>query len=390
MSAEFKLIFLLLRPGACSSDRPDVVDFVSQIDDWPEFCMLCQRHGLLALVLKVVRQYFPDDFPAEFNSSAQQRVFNHATHSLALTRALLELLELFSHHSIAILPFKGPLLGQQLYGDVGLRHFGDLDILIARDDVKQAVVLLAESGFVPELDNVLSKIDQFSLQEDDLSFYRENDGCLLELHWDCAGCYLASPLTLSAVDMSGFVSLAGRGVQSLSEEDLLVYLCVHGAKHMWERLEWLYSVAVLLDKYPEMDWDLVWVKACDWQCQRMLLFGLHLAHNWFGVDLPRKMQALIQRDQRIAVLEQQVRDVLFAETAIANGVKKDLRFSDFHLRVRDSNIDSMRYGLRLLFRPTIKEWQSWPLPGLLAFLYYGFRPLRLAFLWLRWKVQGEG
>ncbi|MDA3970412.1 MAG: nucleotidyltransferase family protein [Desulfobulbaceae bacterium] len=390
MSAEFKLILLLLRPGVGSADRPDVVSLVSQIDDWPEFCMLCQRHGLLALALKVVRLCFADDFPAEFNRSGQQLAFRNATSNLSLTRALLELLELFSQHSIAVLPFKGPLLGQQLYGDIGLRHFGDLDILIARGDVKQAVVLVAESGFVPEIDNVLSTIDQFSLQEDDLSFYRENDGCVLELHWDCAGCYLATPLTLSAVDVSGFVSLAGRGVQSLSDEDLLVYLCVHGAKHVWERLEWLYSVAVLLDKYPEMDWDLVWIKACDWQCQRMLLLGLHLAHEFFGVDLPRKMQALINRDQRIVVLEQQVRDVLFLGTPKTFGVKKDFRFSSFHLRVRDSTFDTLRYGLRLLFRPTIKEWQAWPLPGPLSFLYYGFRPLRLAFLWLRGKVQGGG
>ena len=39
--------------------------------------------------------------------------------------------------------------------------------------------------------------------------------------------------------------IAGREVAGLSPESLLLFLCVHGAKHMWSRLHWLGDLARL-------------------------------------------------------------------------------------------------------------------------------------------------
>jgi hypothetical protein len=50
----------------------------------------------------------------------------------------------------------------------------------------------------------------------------------------------------------GRARLAGRDVPSLSPERMLLFLCVHGAKHLWSRLQWLGDVARLARAQP--DW----------------------------------------------------------------------------------------------------------------------------------------
>ena len=48
-----------------------------------------------------------------------------------------------------MLPLKGPLLAQMLYGSPGLRQSGDLDLLVRRKDFERAQVLLKDLGFQP-------------------------------------------------------------------------------------------------------------------------------------------------------------------------------------------------------------------------------------------------
>ena len=48
---------------------------------------------------------------------------------------------------VAALPLKGPLLASDLHGDLGLRETADVDLLVARTDLEQAVRTLVGEGF---------------------------------------------------------------------------------------------------------------------------------------------------------------------------------------------------------------------------------------------------
>jgi len=45
---------------------------------------------------------------------------------------------LLEENGIEALTFKGPALAQMAYGDTSLRHYSDLDILIRKEQPKQA------------------------------------------------------------------------------------------------------------------------------------------------------------------------------------------------------------------------------------------------------------
>src|SRR5437870_4666302 len=61
--------------------------------------------------------------------SREERQRN-ARRNLLMLRELLEVLDLFAEHSVPALPYKGPILAAVEYGNVSLRTFCDLDILV--------------------------------------------------------------------------------------------------------------------------------------------------------------------------------------------------------------------------------------------------------------------
>ena len=55
----------------------------------------------------------------------------------------------------------------------------------------------------------------------------------------------------------------------LTPEDLLLILCVHGGKHVWECLKWLVDVRELVDRFPQLDYDALIQRAGRWDDSTM-------------------------------------------------------------------------------------------------------------------------
>ena len=70
-----------------------------------------------------------------------------AIHALYLTAELLRILRLLDAHAIRAVPLKGPALAQSLYGDLALREFCDLDVLVQETDLRKARGLLEAQGY---------------------------------------------------------------------------------------------------------------------------------------------------------------------------------------------------------------------------------------------------
>jgi adenylate cyclase class IV len=69
--------------------------------------------------------------------------------NLSLTRELLRLSREVETRGIPVIPYKGPILAALAYGNLALREFGDLDVLVRTQDVLRAKELLASFGYRP-------------------------------------------------------------------------------------------------------------------------------------------------------------------------------------------------------------------------------------------------
>ena len=105
------------------------------------------RHGLQPLLYRHLADGCPEAVPVARLAELRECYQANRGRALLLSGELVALVALFQEHGILAIPFKGPVLGAALYGDVTLREFGDLDLFVRRRDVPLVAALLEDRGY---------------------------------------------------------------------------------------------------------------------------------------------------------------------------------------------------------------------------------------------------
>lgn len=344
--------------------------------DWMYVLEKTDEHFLTPLVYRNLSAVRSADMPDEVLNELQDRANANARHNLYRTGELIKLVGLLEHHGIPVMPFKGPTLSVLAYGSLGLREYADLDILVRKRDVQRAKELLFSHGY----QLASSREDQFGK---DLIFEsQDHHRVRVELHWELLERHY--DLTLDLDGLWGQlqpITLAGSTVLTLAPEMMLLYLCMHGSRHKWERLLWVCDVAEMVRSQKEMNWASVLEQADKLGCERMLALGLLLAQELLGTKLPEEVSQKIQLHSGIVILANQLREMHFHEGQRSEGYFFAYRA---HLAVRERPRDRRRLRfryyrgyLRRAFVPNEKDRAVLALPAWLSPLYYFLRPLRL-------------
>lgn len=314
--------------------------------------------------------------PASVLDHLRRQLAESNRRNLRLTAELLALLDLLEQHAIRVVPLKGPALAAAVYGDLALRQFLDLDILVHKPDVPRATELLRSRGYRER--PLLTDAQEAALLRHDCErgFVRD-DGTLLELHWDLVPAWFSLSFDHRSLwDRRETVCIGGTMVPTLGADDLLLFLCIHGAKHLWARLKWVCDVAAVLHRAPPPDLTAVLAQARAIGAERMVLLGLRLAADLLEAPLPDDVQRRAQQDRTVSALATQVQARLFRS---ATATPLDLpELHRFCLRARERWRDRVRYVLRVAVTPAATDWTSLPLPRALHPLYYVVRPIRVA------------
>src|SRR5690606_15715096 len=156
----------------------------------------------------------------------------------------------------------------------------------------------------------------------------------LELHWALAMRHPLGALTLDALrEGAGTVELEGLRARTFAPEDLTLALCLHGARHMWERLAWLCDLRELL-RCARLDWDRLLARASRCGGRRVLLLGLHLAGRQLDAPLPETVRALAAADPAVPRLAEEALAQMFSHDGrAANSL--GIRFHRFQVRAMD-------------------------------------------------------
>jgi Uncharacterised nucleotidyltransferase len=255
-----------------------------------------------------------------------------------------------------------------------LRQFCDLDILVRESDVWKASELIAARGFEAHFLIPEKKRAAFVRLSYVQLFRRDAGRTLIELHWGIAPRFFGVRFDADAFwKRLEPLTLLGLSTFGPAAEDLLLMLCVHGAKDCWEKLEWVGSIAELLRSKQEFDWERVWRQAQQMRCRRMLAFGLLLAQGLFAAEVPEEAAA-IGRSRRLLQTAKEVVQNFCATEAHSPTFSARVRF---HLRLKDSYAEGIRHCARLALTTTPVDWSTMPLPGPLTFAYPLLRAVRL-------------
>jgi hypothetical protein len=350
--------------------------------DWPRFDALVEHHGMGPHVHAVLSASdVPDDAlplrPLDARASA---------HSLLLTARLLQVLGQFEAAGIPVVTLKGPALAQRIYGEPGMRDSVDLDLLVPAVHAETAARLLEARGY--QLESELGWLGMGDLigRCTELTF-RNHTGTAVDLHWASAPadhpCRIPDERLWASVTS---VSIAGRRVPVLSDECLLLYLCIHGTRHCWTKLRWLCDVAMLISSPGAIEWDHVDALAAEARASHALSLGLLLAHGLLAAGLPPQVLHRVRADDAAGRRVGEVMDCLRAPAPPPPPTSAGRTL--FNARLAASGWLQARHVAALMKAPTEADAALVKLPRPLLFLYYPFRAARLAAKYGRSLVAG--
>ena len=281
----------------------------------------------------------------------------------------------FERRQVSALPYKGPTLAQSVYGDLGLRQFSDLDLLISSSDFERAKQALAEIGYRPAEDLALA-VERFWLRR---GYERSFDGAagknLVELQWALLPHFYAVDLrTEDLLARAGRIVVGEREVPCLSPEDLVLVLCLHAAKHLWTRLIWLSDIAETL-RSQTIDYSLVSSRARETGIARILGVSFWLVKNLLRAEIPHGAEEMIAFDSRIPTIGGE-----FAER-LARGAAYDFESTEYFrllFNLRERRGDRWRYLWRLFWTPGAGDIAAVQLPEPFFPVYRIVRIARLA------------
>lgn len=353
--------------------------------DWKFVLNVAHGNSVLPLLSWNLRNRFGELLPDEINVLLENEFQRHLRTNLFLTGRMLELLKDLRIKGIDAVPFKGPLLSLQAYGDPALRKYGDLDLLVQPIDFKKAAEIIGEHGFEP-LTSVswLEKTNWYISRKKDIYFANQDRSVIVELHWKLSGSHFGLPREMNGLwKRLETVDVAGTAVPSLSYYDLLIYLCLHGSRHSWERFQWVCDIHELIRSNADLDWNLLFEKAKRFGCENVVALSLRLIHEFFGFNVPGPDWKKIKGDPIYDEIVIEIRERLFS------GSIRSVEISEryyYHLRLRERIFDRWKlhyhyltWNLRIIFTPNELDKSVLHFPRILYPLYYLTRPLRLLF-----------
>jgi hypothetical protein len=327
------------------------------------------RHAVLPLLYQGLQKANQGLLP-EGAGVIRDAYRSNAHRNLHLAKTALQLSELLHQQGVESLLIKGPATAVLAYADLSLRSFVDLDLLIRPRDFFLSHQALLDHGWQPALSLQEKELRWLLRGDKDLSYHQK--GLNLELHWNIAEKGIAYPLRESDLweDLQSF-PLLDRQVRTLSRENFLLFLALHGAKHHWRPLKFIVDFAACLRSFPDIDWEYLDLKSKHFGLRRCLTLGMFLAQQYCGGSLPSDLQAVFQAHPPVPRLAGRVQAHLFSagERVAAQTI--------FYLQTRERAQDKLYYILDQALVPKRDDWLAVSLPAPLYPFYYLLRPLRL-------------
>jgi hypothetical protein len=193
--------------------------------DWEYVLKAASLHCIMPLLYRHLSVLGTGIVPPAVLERLKNDYQANAQRNLILSGDLHRLLRLLKANDIPVVPLKGPVLAATVYGDVSLRQFGDLDVLLRKRDIARAKELLISHGYRPAMEMTAAQESATLRHHCEYLLVSDNGRVIVELHWRIIPSWFPFPLNgdhlLSRLTKRLWVSLL-----RCHAEDLMLIICV--------------------------------------------------------------------------------------------------------------------------------------------------------------------
>lgn len=336
---------------------------------------MAYSHGIFPLVyrsLKEFQQLIPDDIFI----CMKQHYMDIVKQNMLMTSELIKVLKILEENNIEAISFKGPVLSQLAYGDVVSRQYCDLDILVKEENLIDLARVLSSLDYEISIKSEFLENQKLIEIGSDFSIFSKNN-IHFEVHWNLFRKLINNDLNKYKIwNDKKKISLNNANINTLEINNYLLYLCIHGSKHLWERIEWVNDIQRLISNY-EIDWEYVLNQSKILKNKRFFLLGILISQSFYSNTIPSFINDEIRKDFVLDKVQNKIISFYDLKCFFQEGNIKDIMKKFLLLaQLQDNSYETIKYFISSIFKPTHYDIYFINLPKNLSYLYYITRPFR--------------
>lgn len=371
---EQRIVLSCARTRQSEKDIEILQSLLKESPDWEKIIAFAGRHGIFPHLYRTLTTYCEDNLNPDTLEKLEKLFHEIRINSLRMSQKLMNIITRLKESGIAAVPFKGPVLASYAYDSITLRDFEDLDMLIRKEDIHPARQALEQLGYI-ECRELTGEEETAQLEYgSELHLSNTEESVEIDMHQE-----LLDKLTSPGFDNEGVwrrittVSFLGAEVPTLSLEDTILYLLIHGGKHLWERIGWLSDIEAIVANADKVDWNWIEKEADKTGNRRFFLVGTYLLEKLVGVNAGAELRTKWSKDQKVGEICLYLLERLFSDETMP---QNSIIVIPYLLRMKDDFIGRLRFYLRFITTLNPLDYQFIKLPRPLRFLYYLVRPVR--------------
>lgn len=340
----YEFVRACISHGPEAARRETLQSFLEAGGNWEDIFRTATRHSVRPLFGRNLERLLGSGLSPSLRDRIRKSQWRNRIHANFLVQELGKICRLCEEHDLPVLTMKGPVLAQVAYGDIAMRRYVDLDVLIPKERFSEFDHLLRTEGY--EYPKALQNIKGWRRTlshslSGQWQFSRAAGAFNLDVHTRVMPPGYSFPVDFEPFwERSREIQLRDDvSVRGLSPEDMALVLSYHGVKNQWRSLKYVADLAELVQF--SLNWSSLIERAREIRSTRVLRLGMRLAHDLLDVTFPAEVQKWTRgspMDDVISMLKDYLRS------------RDRRRILSFGKRVRlqratkDTVADQLRYG----------------------------------------------
>lgn len=375
---ELSLLLRLLK----NNNKEEMKEIIQRDKDklnWDLFTQLAIHHRIYPSIYSKANNIgLPKAVIKNLNNFYKKNIY----HMMHLSAETENLAKLFHDKKISVLFLKGPVLAQDLYGDLSLRTSGDLDLLVQIKDLDKADRCLTKLGYIKD-NYIHTVLNDWTWRHHHFTYFHPEKRIKTEIHWRLNPGPAKEPTFQELYLRKRSSQFSISPVYLLSKEDLFLFLVSHGARHGWSRLRWLADIDRMLCQGLDVKKTIQLLKK--FQYLHTAGQAILLTFNLFQTPLTEELNKVACTKRSMNLAQQAVFYFKKQINLHIDPVPEDVaRYHKRHLFTLMSWHQKLLFLISMLY-PYPVDAETLPLPKPFHFLYFPLHPI----LWAWRKVRKQ-
>ena len=294
LEVEDKLILSCIKIFPNDIELDKINSMIPYIRDWDYLITTIIDRGIGPLLYtKLPLLSNSQQIPENLNTKLKQAYYKTFSRSTILYEHFRNIVEEFNLHIIPVIALKGIFLSEWLYQDIGLRQFSDIDLLVKEEDGERCITILEQLGYKKQQSD---KLSVFVESQFEIVHYPAMtlNGVSIEIHIRLHQKTENYKVIIPQLwENSNSSIINGVQVNSLTINDLLIYLCLHLDKHFRSghvQFTCFNDITNIVEVYSKsIDWNAFKVTCQLFNCEDIVFRYLVLIHNYMNAPVPTEI-----------------------------------------------------------------------------------------------------